>query len=78
MADTPTFQLPIDPREQPILEALQMIRTDLTLLKQDRTTYVKSADVVVFYDKVDDQVRLLNEVRSDHPREENQGNIYLG
>jgi hypothetical protein len=73
MADTPTFQLPIDPREQPILDALLLIRTDLTFLKQDRTTYVKSADVIALYDKVDDQVRILNEIRSDHPREENRG-----
>lgn len=75
MTDTPTFQLPIDPREQPILDSLLSIRTDLTLLKQDRTTYIKSQDVIALYDKVDDQVRILNEIRSDHPQEENRGNI---
>jgi hypothetical protein len=77
MADTPTAQLPIDPREQPILDQLLAIRTSLTLLKQDRSTYVKSSDVIPLYDKVVDQVRILNDLRSDHPREENRGEFIL-
>jgi ABC-type sulfate transport system substrate-binding protein len=73
MADTPTVQLPIDLREQPVLDQLLAIRASLTLLKQDRSTYVKSSDVILLYDKVTEQVQILNELRSDHPREENRG-----
>lgn len=72
MADTPTLPPPLDPREKPILESLQRIRDELTLLKTDRTTYVKSSDVLPLYDKVVDQVELLNEVRIDKPQETNQ------
>ncbi len=73
MADTPTLQLPTDPREQPILDQLLSIRAALTLLKQDRSTYVKSSDVLPLYEKVIEQVRILNEIRTDKPREENRG-----
>lgn len=72
MADTPTLPPPLDPREKPILESLQRIRDELTLLKTDRTTYVKSSDVLPLYDKVVDQVELLNDVRIDKPQETNQ------
>jgi hypothetical protein len=73
MADTPTLPLPLDSREQPILDSLMRIRDELTLLKQDRTTYVKSSDVVTLYERVVDQVKLLNEIRIDKPQENNQG-----
>lgn len=73
MADTPTALLPIDPREQPVLDQLLAIRTSLELLKQDRTTYVKSSDVIPLYDKVVEQVQILNDLRADHPYEESRG-----
>ncbi|KAI9729905.1 MAG: hypothetical protein M1818_008345 [Claussenomyces sp. TS43310] len=73
MADTPTRALPIDSREQPILDALFAIQADLTMLKQDRSTYVKSSDVMALYDRTVAQVQALNEVRSEHPRQENRG-----
>ena len=72
MTDTPTFPL-LDQREQPILDSLKRIRDELTLLKQDRTTYVKSSDVMPLYEKAVDQVRLLNELRADKPEEQNSG-----
>lgn len=73
MADTPSFPVPLDPREHPILENLLRIRDELTLLKQDRASYVKSQDVMVLYEKVVGQVKLLNEIRADKPSEENRG-----
>jgi hypothetical protein len=73
MADTPSFPAPLDPREHPILENLLRIRDELTLLKQDRASYVKSQDVMVLYEKVVGQVKLLNEIRADKPSEENRG-----
>lgn len=73
MADTPIPLVPLDPKEQPILDALLSIRTELTFLKQDRASYVKSSDVMPIFDKTIEQVRLLNEIRSDRPHEENRG-----
>lgn len=72
MADTPTIPLPLDPREQPILESLMKVRDELTVLKQDRSTYVKSSDVLAFYDRVVEQVKILNEIRADKPHEDNR------
>lgn len=73
MADTPSIPLPLNPDEQPILESLQQIRDELTLLKQDRTTYVKTKDVMALNDRLVDQVQLLNEIRAEKPEEENRG-----
>lgn len=72
MADTPSYPMPLDSREQPILEKLEQIRNELTLLKTDRSTYIKSSDVMQLYDRVVEQVRLLNDVRADKPTEENR------
>lgn len=65
--------LPLDPREQPILDTLMKVRDELTTLKQDRSTYVKSSDVLAFYDRVVEQVKILNEIRADKPQEDNRG-----
>jgi len=73
MTDTPNLPLSLDPREQPILESLTTIREDLTRLKQDRTTYIKSSDVLDLYDRVVKQVQQLNEIRADKPQEQNRG-----
>ena len=73
MADTPNIPPPIDPRELPILDNLVKIRDDLTTLKQDRKNYVKSSDVLPLYDRVVDQVKLLNDIRADKPQEQNRG-----
>ncbi|KIM95159.1 hypothetical protein OIDMADRAFT_148832 [Oidiodendron maius Zn] len=72
MTDTPSIPLPVNPDEQPILESLQQIRDELTLLKQDRTTYVKTKDVMILYDKLVDQVQLLSDIRAEKPEEENR------
>jgi hypothetical protein len=70
--DTPNLPLPLDAREQPILDALRRIRDELTLLKQDRSSYVKSSDILPLYDRTVAQVQLLNEIRADKPDEDNQ------
>ncbi len=73
MTNTPKLLPPLDSREQPILDSLTKIREDLTQLKQDRSTYIKSSDVVDLYDKVVEQVRQLNAIRANKPQEHNQG-----
>jgi len=70
--DTPNLPLPLDSREQPILDALRRIRDELTLLKQDRSSYVKSSDIIPLYDRTVAQVQRLNEIRADKPDEDNQ------
>lgn len=73
MANTPVLSMPLDPREQPILDELLLIRADLDLLKQDRSTYIKSSTVVPLYDRVVDQVTKLSAVREGRPNVQNKG-----
>ena len=75
MADSPAVQAPLDPKEEPILTRLLQLRDELSLLKQDKSTYVKSQDVIHIYDQVLEQVHLLNTLRNEHgkPLESNRG-----
>jgi hypothetical protein len=73
MTDSPLPRIPLDPKEQPILDKLQSIRTELELLKRDRSTYVKSQDVLNLYDQVIEQVIVLNEIRETKRLEQNKG-----
>jgi hypothetical protein len=73
MTDSPLPRIPLDPKEQPILDKLQSIRTELELLKRDRSTYVRSQDVLKLYDQVIEQVIILNEIRETKRLEQNKG-----
>lgn len=73
MTDSPAPRIPLDPKEQPILDKLLAIRTNLELLKQDRSTYVKSQDIVDLYKQVTEQVKILNEIRTTKRLEQNRG-----
>lgn len=73
MSDSPMIQVPLDPKEQPILDSVLAIRDSLSLLKQDRSSYIKSRDVTELYDKVIEQVHLLNMIRADKKAEQNRG-----
>lgn len=70
--DTPAIPAPKDAREQEILERLQAIRDQLLLLKQDRTKYIRSQDVMVLYNQTAEQVRLLNQIRDGQNAQENR------
>ncbi|KAK4201462.1 hypothetical protein QBC40DRAFT_278259 [Triangularia verruculosa] len=68
--ETPAVPMPNDAREQQILEKLTVIRDQLLLLKMDRTKYIRTQDVMVLYEQLVEQVKLLNEVRKGaHPGE---------
>lgn len=71
--DSPAPRIPLDPKEQPILDKLLSVRTKLELLKQDRSTYVKSQDVLDLYNEVIEQVIVLNELRTTKRLEQNRG-----
>ena len=75
MTDSPAVQAPLDPNEQPILDSLLQLRDRLSLLKQDKTTYIKSHDVIALYHAVVEQVHLLNVIRMENskPLEQNRG-----
>lgn len=67
MSDSPILNAPVGPAEKPILEKLLLVRDKLLLLKQDKSTYVKSTDVLPHYDEVTELVHQLNDVRGqDH------------
>lgn len=79
MTDSPAVQAPLDPKEQPILDRVLHLRDELSLLKQDKSTYIKSHDVIALYDQVIEQVHSLNVIREDHgkPLEQNRGLLLL-
>lgn len=75
MTDSPAIHMPLDPQEQDILDHLLHLRDELSLLKQDRSTYIRSEDVIELYKALIDQVHTLNNVREKHgkPLEQNRG-----
>lgn len=77
MTDSPAVQAPLDPKEQPILDRILTIRDNLSLLKQDKSTYIKSHDVLELYDQLIEQVHLLNIIREEHDKalEQNRGAV---
>lgn len=79
MADSPAIHTLIDPEEQPILESILRVRDKLQLLKEDKSTYVKSQDVLALYHQVIEQVNLLNVIREEHgkPLEQNRGPLLI-
>ncbi|KAI6784094.1 uncharacterized protein J7T54_004640 [Emericellopsis cladophorae] len=68
--DTPAVPLPQDAREQVILDRLTVIRDSLLLLKRDRTTYIRSQDVIPLYDDTIQQVKDLNTARAESGNKE--------
>ena len=72
MTDSPAFKAPIDPKEEPILNELLHIRDELLLIKQDKTKYVKSQDIVGLYEQIIEQVEILNGIRTHKRLEQNR------
>ncbi|KAM0114698.1 hypothetical protein ACP6JC_008781 [Aspergillus fumigatus] len=66
--DSPAAPVPFDPQEQPILERLLRTRDALLLLKQDKSSYIKSRDVLPLYEEVISEVEKLNAVRKEQDR----------
>jgi len=77
MTDSPAYRLPLDPKEQPILDSILNIRDHLSILKQDRSTYVKSSDVVKYYNQLMEQVEQLNKIRESKRDEQNRVDTVL-
>ncbi|OQO05270.1 hypothetical protein B0A48_09037 [Cryoendolithus antarcticus] len=77
MTDSPAFRAPLDPAEQPILDSILTLRDKLSLLKQDRSTYVKSQDVISLYNALLSQVSSLNALRENKRTEQNRVDTVL-
>ncbi|ORY65525.1 uncharacterized protein BCR38DRAFT_514239 [Pseudomassariella vexata] len=69
--DTPKIPGPQDEGEKQVLQNLNEILTQLQLRKLDRTTYVRTQDVMVLYDRTIEQVKQLNEIRNGKKTDEN-------
>ncbi|KAF2759640.1 hypothetical protein EJ05DRAFT_304938 [Pseudovirgaria hyperparasitica] len=72
MSDSPAVSVPQDPNETPILDALLNIRTELELLRHDKSQHIKSQDIIPHYEKVIKQVKILNEIRREKRYEQNR------
>lgn len=57
--------MPRDAREQAILARLTVVRDKLLLLKMDRTTYIRSQDVIPLYDETIEQIKEMNTIREE-------------
>ncbi|KAK4575351.1 hypothetical protein LTR86_001205 [Recurvomyces mirabilis] len=77
MTDSPAYRFPLDAQEQPILDRILNIRDNLSLLKQDRSTHIKSQDVVQYYNEVIEQVDKLNAIRETKRDEQNRVDTVL-
>ncbi|KAI0389600.1 hypothetical protein F5Y17DRAFT_114120 [Xylariaceae sp. FL0594] len=70
--ETPKIPFPQDEGEKQVLEQLSLIQSELLIRKGDRTTYVRSQDIMHLYDRTVEQVKRLNDIRSGKPVEENR------
>ena len=77
MTDSPAYRLPTDPKEQPILDRILTIRDHLSILKLDRSTYVKSQDVMTYYNQLIEEVERLNVIRETKRDEQNRVDTVL-
>lgn len=69
--------LPRDPRERAILDKLVVTRDHLMLLKQDRTNYIRTQDVMPLFDQTMDQVKELTVIREETgDKDENRRRSY--
>lgn len=77
MTDSPSLQASLDPVEEPILCNILHLRDELSFLKQDKSTYIRSHDVLHLYNQLLEQIHHLNVVRQEHgkPLEQNRGRI---
>ncbi|KAI0153192.1 hypothetical protein GGR57DRAFT_148374 [Xylariaceae sp. FL1272] len=70
--ETPKYPAPRDAGEKEVLSTLVALQDQLLLRKLDRTTYVRTQDVMVLYEQVIEQVKRLHEIRHGKSIEENR------
>lgn len=77
MTDSPFVRFPLDPKEQPILDRLLGLRDQLSVLKSDRSSYIRTQDVLDLYTKLIGEVEKLNGLRTDKRSEQNRVDTVL-
>lgn len=77
MTDSPFVRFPLDPKEQPILDRLLGLRDQLSVLKSDRTSYIRTQDVLDLYKRLIGEVEKLNDLRTDKRSEQNRVDTVL-
>ena len=77
MSDSPITHAPVTSQERPILDKFLLVRDKLLLYKSDKSTYVKSQDVIPLYEEVIEQVHLLNDVRGPNHLVQNRVDFVL-
>ncbi|THV92084.1 hypothetical protein D6D23_00378 [Aureobasidium pullulans] len=77
MTDSPFTRSPLDPKEQPILDRLLGLRDQLSVLKSDRTSYIRTQDVLDLYTTLIGEVEKLNDLRTDKRNEQNRVDTVL-
>jgi hypothetical protein len=77
MSDSPLVRAPLDPKEQPVLDSLLAIRTQLELMKQDKSCFVKTDAVMRLYRETNEQVNQLNKLRTINVQEQNRVDTVL-
>ena len=75
MTDSPALSAPLKENEQPILNALLSLRNELCMIKCDKSTYIRSDDVVALYQRVIEQVHALNEIRASEAKPHEQSRV---
>lgn len=68
----PHMDPPLDVAEQPLLDRLLELRSALLSLKKDKSTYIKSNEVIPLYDKLVEEVDKLNHIRTTKSHEQNR------
>jgi hypothetical protein len=63
MTDSPA-RYPLEPKEQPILDALFRIRNQLELMRTDKSCFIKASAVKELYHDIIPQVHALNDLRA--------------
>jgi len=77
MTDSPAVHNLVPAEEAALLDNILTIREHLSLLKNDRSSYVKSADVVKYYNQLIEQVEQLNIIRQTKRDEQNRVDTVL-
>ena len=77
MTDSPFTRGTLDPQEQPILDRLLGVRDQLSILKGDRSSYIRTQDVLDLYNKLIHEVEKLNGLRTSKRNEQNRVDTVL-
>ncbi|VVT58516.1 uncharacterized protein SAPINGB_P006248 [Magnusiomyces paraingens] len=65
----------IPPNEQNIADTLLQIRSELSALKKNRASYIKSTDIAPIHERLIQQIRAINAIRADPSLQHEQNKV---